>query len=234
MVAAAIIGSAVVGAGASISAGNKAAKAQTRAAQQSADIQRQQYEQTRADLAPYRDMGESAMQPYAGALGLMGPEGYQKALQGYTQSPFLARMVQDTTNAVDASRAARGGLFSGATAQEIGDRTGQLYLGDFNNYLSRLGGLVDTGAGAATQTGQFGQNAAAGQANAYQAAGNARAQGYINMGNSINNALSQGAQMYGAYKGGWFDKPTAPTVDKVPMSGFRYPSNFFSGRPPGG
>jgi hypothetical protein len=205
-----VIGSAVVGAGASIYSGNKAASAQKKAAQQSADIQRQQYEQTRADLAPYRDMGESAMQPYAGALGLMGPEGYQKALQGYTQSPFLARMVQDTTNAVDASRAARGGLFSGATAQEIGDRTGQLYLGDFNNYLSRLGGLVDTGAGAATQTGQFGANAATGQANAYQAAGNARAQGYINMGNSINNALSQGAQMYGAYKGGWFDKPPAP------------------------
>ena len=73
-----------------------------------------------------------------------------------------------------------------------------------------MGGLVDTGAGAATQTGQFGQNAAAGQANAYQAAGNARAQGYINMGNSINNALSQGAQAYGAYKGGWFDKPPVP------------------------
>jgi hypothetical protein len=118
-------------------------------------------------------------------------------------------MVQDTVGSVEASRAARGGLFSGATAQEIGDRTGQLYLGDFNNYLSRLGGMVDTGAGAATQTGQFGANAASGQANAYQAAGNARAQGYINMGNSINNALSQGAQAYGAYKGGWFDKPPA-------------------------
>ena len=215
-IATAIIGSAILGAGASIYSGNKAASAQKKAAQQSADIQRQQYEQTRADLAPYRDMGQSAMQPYAGALGLMGPEGYQKALQGYTQSPFLARMVQDTTNAVDASRAARGGLFSGATAQEIGDRTGQLYLGDFNNYLSRLGGLVDTGAGAATQTGQFGANAATGQANAYQAAGNARAQGYINMGNSINNALSQGAQMYGAYKGGWFDKPPAPSVPGQP------------------
>jgi hypothetical protein len=164
---------------------------------------------------------------------MRGPDAYQAALQGYTQSPFLARMVQDTVGAVDASRAARGGLFSGATAQEIGDRTGQLYLGDFNNYLSRLGGMVDTGAGAATQTGQFGANAASGQANAYQAAGNARAQGYINMGNSINNALSQGAQMYGAYQGGWFDKPQAPTVSKVPMSTMRYPSNYFS-QPPGG
>ena len=209
MVAVAIVGSAAIGAGASIAAGNKAASAQKRAAQQSADIQRQQYEQTRADLAPYRDTGATALGRYGDLLGMRGPDAYQAALQGYTQSPFLARMVQDTVGSVEASRAARGGLFSGATAQEIGDRTGQLYLGDFNNYLSRLGGMVDTGAGAATQTGQFGANAASGQANAYQAAGNARAQGYINMGNSINNALSQGAQAYGAYKGGWFDKPPA-------------------------
>jgi hypothetical protein len=229
----AIVGSAVVGAGASVYAGNKAASAQKKAAQQSADIQRQQYEQTRADLAPYRDTGATALGRYGDLLGMRGPEAYQAALQGYTQSPFLARMVQDTVGAVDASRAARGGLFSGATAQEIGDRTGQLYLGDFNNYLSRLGGMVDTGQNAAAQTGNFGQNAAAGQANAYQAAGNARAQGYINMGNSVNNALSQGAQMYGAYQGGWFDKPQAPTVSKVPMSTMRYPSNYFS-QPPGG
>jgi hypothetical protein len=232
-IATAIIGSAVLGAGASVYSGNKAASAQKKAAQQAADVQRQQYEQTRADLAPYRDTGATALGRYGDLLGMGGPDAYQAALKGYTQSPFLARMVQDTVGSVEASRAARGGLFSGATAQEIGDRTGQLYLGDFNNYLSRLGGMVDTGAGAATQTGQFGANAASGQANAYQAAGNARAQGYINMGNSINNALSQGAQMYGAYQGGWFDKPQAPTVSKVPMSTMRYPSNYFS-QPPGG
>ena len=207
--AAAILGSAVIGGAVSASGASKAAKAQTRAAQQAADVQRQQYEQTRADLAPYRDMGGMAMQNYAGALGLMGQGGYDRALASYRESPFLAQLVRNTGNAVDASRAARGGLFSGATAQEIGDRTGQLYMGDFNNYLSRLGGLVDTGAGAATQTGQFGANAASGQANAYQAAGNARAQGYINSANSINNALSQGAQLYGAYKGGWFNSPPA-------------------------
>jgi hypothetical protein len=207
-IATAIVGSAIVGGLASSSAASKASKAQSRAAQQAADVQRQQYEQSREDLAPFRDTGVTALGRYGDLLGMRGPEAYQAALQGYTQSPFLARMVNDTVGAVDASRAARGGLFSGATAQEIGDRTGQLYLGDFNNYLSRLGGLVDTGQNAAAQTGNLGANAAAGQANAYQAAGNARAQGFINMGNSVTNALNQGAQLYGAYQGGWFDKPT--------------------------
>jgi hypothetical protein len=204
----AIVGSAVVGAGASVYSANKAASAQRKAAQQAADVQERMYQQSREDLAPFRDTGATALGRYGDLLGMRGPEAYQAALQGYTQSPFLARMVNDTVGAVDASRAARGGLFSGATAQEIGDRTGQLYLGDYNNYLSRLGGLVDTGQNAAAQTGNLGANAAAGQANAYQAAGNARAQGFINMGNSITNALNQGAQLYGAYQGGWFDKPT--------------------------
>lgn len=209
MVAAAIVGSAVVGGVASASAAGKASKAQRRAAEQAAAVQREQYEQTRADLAPFRDMGTTALGQYTDLLGMQGQDAYQRALQNYQQSPFLAQLVRNTGDAVDASRAARGGLFSGATAQEIGDRTGQLYMGDFNNYLSRLGGLVDTGQSAAAQTGSFGQNAAAGQANAFTAAGNARAQGYINQGNAISNALNQGAQLYGAYQGGWFDKPAA-------------------------
>lgn len=203
----AIIGSTVVSAGVGMAASNKAAKAQKQAAQQAADVQERMYQQTRADLAPFRDIGSTALSQYSNLLGMQGPEAYGAALRNYQQSPFLAQLVQNTGKAVDASRAARGGLFSGGTAQEIGDRTAQLYMGDFNNYLSRLGGLVDTGAGAATQTGQFGANAASGQANAYNAAGAARASGYINSANSINNALSQGAQLYGAYKGGWFDKP---------------------------
>jgi hypothetical protein len=208
--AAAILGSAVIGGAVSASSASKASKAQTRAAQQAADVQRQQYEQTRQDLAPYRDAGSTALGNYQSLLGLSGEDAYTRALQGYRQSPFLAQLVQNTGTAVDASRAARGGLFSGATAQEIGDRTGQLYMGDFNNYLSRLGGLADTGQNAAAQTGSAGANAAAGMSNAYTAAGQARADGYINTANSVNNALSQGAQLYGAYKGGYFDKPAAP------------------------
>lgn len=211
---------AVAGAGASIYSANKAASAQKKAAAQSADIQRQQYEQTRADLAPYRDVGGAALGQYQGLLGMKGKDAQQAALSQYTESPFLSQLVDRTTRAVDASRAARGGLFSGGTAQEIGDRAGQLYLGDYNNYLSRVGGLVDTGYGAATQTGQFGQNAAAGQANSALAAGNAKAGGYINAANGFNNALNQGASLYGAYKGGAFNSPPASAGSTPYLYGF--------------
>ena len=202
--AAAIVGAAAIGAGASVYGSSQAASAQEKAARTAGNIQKNQYEQTRSDLAPYRDVGSNALSRYQNLLGMNGQDAYKSALGDYQQSPFLSQLVTDTQRGVDASSAARGGLYSGATAQAIGDRTANLYMGDFNNYLSRVGGLVDTGASAATQTGQFGANAAAGRAQAATAAGNASAGGWINAANGVNNALSQGASLYGAYKGGAF------------------------------
>lgn len=222
--AAAIIGGSLIGGAASAFGASKAASAQKKAAQQAGDIQKQQFEQTRSDLAPYRDVGSNALSRYQNLLGMNGQDAYQSSLNDYQQSPFLAQLVKDTQRGVDASSAARGGLYSGATAQAIGDRTANLYLGDFNNYLSRVGGLVDTGQNAAAQTGQFGANAAAGRSQAAMQAGNAQAGGYINMANGVNNALSQGASLYGAYKGGAFGSPYQPapppsSVGRLPMLG---------------
>ena len=55
-VATAVIGSTAVG----LYSANKAAGAQTSAANQAADISQSQYEQTRADQAPYRTAGYNA------------------------------------------------------------------------------------------------------------------------------------------------------------------------------
>jgi len=200
-----LVGGSLAAAGATAYSANKAASAQKAAANQASQLQKDQYAQTRNDLAPYRQAGQQATGQYTSLLGMNGKDAQSAALSGYTESPFLAQLVNRTGQSVDASQAARGGLFSGATGQAIADRTGQLYLGDYNNYLSRIGGLVDTGAGAATQTGQFGANAASGQAQSALAAGNAKANGYINTGNAVNNFLNQGAQAYGAYKGGAFN-----------------------------
>lgn len=216
--AAAIVGAAAIGGAASIASSSSAASAQKKAAQTAANAQQAQYDQTRSDLMPYQDAGKTALSNYQDALGMNGQGGYDRALAQYKQSPFLSQLIQNTGNAVDASHAARGGLFSGSTAQEIGDRTSQLYLGDWNNYLSRLGGLTDTGQNAAAQTGNFGANAAAGKANAYMAAGNASANNAINTGNAINNTLGQMAGVYGAYKGGAFNTPPPPpsAVGRLP------------------
>jgi hypothetical protein len=185
---------------------NKAAKAQERAARAANDLIRQQFETTRADLAPYRDTGANALGNYSNLLGLNGKDAYAKSLSNYTESPFLAQLVKRTGDAVDASRAARGGLFSGATAQAIGDRTGQLYLGDFNNYLGNLSGLSQMGQNAAAQTGQFGANAASQRADLTQQAGYYKAQRALIPGMAFQQVTDNTLKALGAFSGGAFGR----------------------------
>lgn len=183
---------------------DKAAKTQERAARAAGDQIWKQYETTRSDLQPYRETGGNALSDYAALHGLNGQEAYSKALGNYTQSPFLADLVSKTRDSVESSRAARGGLFSGGTAQEIGDRTGQLYLGDFNNYLSRLGGMAESGQSAAAQTGQFGANAALGKADAINQVGQYKAQQAVIPAMAWRQFTNDVTKAAGAFAGGGF------------------------------
>jgi hypothetical protein len=73
MVAAAVVGSAVVGGVSSAVAGSKAAKAQKKAAEMSAETERYMYDQTRADQAPYRQVGTGALYKLADMYGVARP-----------------------------------------------------------------------------------------------------------------------------------------------------------------
>lgn len=72
MVAAAAIGAVVTvaGAGATIVAGNKAASATKKGAQLAADTSQRQYDQTREDYGPYRQVGYGALGKLAGMYGV--------------------------------------------------------------------------------------------------------------------------------------------------------------------
>lgn len=88
MVAAAMIGSAVVGGVVSSSAAGKASKAQQAGAEQAADaskyaadIQKQIYDQQREDFAPWRTVGTSALGQLADLYGLASPYSVSGAAQ---------------------------------------------------------------------------------------------------------------------------------------------------------
>lgn len=66
----ALIGAAVIGAGSSIISGNKAAKATTNAANQANDTERYIYDTTRADYAPFREVGYGALGKLADMYGV--------------------------------------------------------------------------------------------------------------------------------------------------------------------
>lgn len=182
----------------------KAAKAQKRAADEANNTIKQQYEQTRTDLQPFRQSGTNALSRYGDLMGMNGDTAYSTALQGYKESPFLSQLISNTQKGVDASAAARGGLFSGATAQAIGDRTGQLYMQDFNNYLGRLGGMADAGQNAAAQTGQFGAQAASQRGQYITDRGNANANSIMAPALGWQQFSNNAAKAMGAYAGGGF------------------------------
>lgn len=69
----AIIGSAVIGGVSSTISGNKAAKAQRQAADKSAETERYMYDTTRADFAPYRQVGQGALYKLADMYGVSRP-----------------------------------------------------------------------------------------------------------------------------------------------------------------
>ena len=74
MVAAAIVGAAVVGGAVSTVASNKASSAQKDASRSANDLQLYQYDQTRQDQAPWRQIGQSALGKI-GALYGINPDG---------------------------------------------------------------------------------------------------------------------------------------------------------------
>lgn len=85
-VAVAVVGGSVIGAAATTMSSQSAAHAQTQAADQATQVQmaqndeaKRQYDLSRADLAPYRNVGYSALSQLAGQTGLTPPAGASPA-----------------------------------------------------------------------------------------------------------------------------------------------------------
>lgn len=208
-VATAIVGSAVVGGISSAYAASKASDAQVQAANTAAQTQLGMYNTTRGDLAPYRDIGNTASTELTGRLkDLTAPIVMDQA--ALEKTPGYQFNLTQGLKAAQNSAAARGLGTSGAAlkgastfATGLADST---YQNQFNNAVTnqtnafnRLKSLVDVGENASAQTGTAGTAAATGAANAQIGAGNAQAAGYNATGAAINNIANTTGAV--AYKG---------------------------------
>jgi len=140
-VAAAIGGSALIGAGVGLYAANKqsgaakgAAETQAEAADRALELQRQLYLQTREDLAPYREAGPAALQTlqelagqYSGGPPLSidqglpapySPEQFTGQIDLFRDPSYQFRL-QEGQRAVERSAASRGQLQSGNTLRDL-------------------------------------------------------------------------------------------------------------------
>lgn len=226
-VAAAIAGAAVVGGAATAYAGSKAAKANKAGAKAAADAsdrateatiaeQRRQYDQTRADYAPYRETGYKALDTLAGLYGVGGtkidPTAALEATPGYQFQ------MEQGLKAIDRSNSARGALNSGGADKARMRYASGLAASNYDAFANRLAALAGVGqsatgstaaAGSAAAnaiTSAYGTNAAT-AGNAAIAAGNASASSYANMGSAINGTVNNLASLYLYNQGGGFTPP---------------------------
>jgi len=206
MVATAIIGSAVVGAGASIAG----SKAQAGATKKASDSQMAMYQQTRADLLPYNEAGQSALKTLNNRLTeLTSPIKMDQAT--LEKTPGYQFNLQQGLKSTQNSAAARGLGNSGAAlkgaasyATGLADST---YQNQFNNAVTnqtnaynRLMGLVQSGQNAAAQTGSYGTQTAQSIGQNTIAGGTAQAAGYTGAANAISGGVNN-YLTYNALKG---------------------------------
>ncbi len=214
-VAAAMLGSAALGAISS----NRAAKAQERAAGQAADLARSEYQQTREDQAPFRAGGLTAQNRLMTLLGIGGgssdnglsidpnsPDygryGRDFGMSDFQTDPGYAFRLSQGAKALERSAAARGGLISGNTGgalQQFGQGIGSeeyqrafdRYQVNRSNQLNPLQSLMGAGQSATNFVGSAGQNYASNAGNAYGAGAQARASGYMGMANAFGGGVGQ-------------------------------------------
>ncbi len=220
-IAVAIGGSALIGAGASIIGGNKAANAQRETASENMALGRdqiaenaRQYDITRADYAPYREAGYTALGQLAKGTSDGGEFNRNFSMSDFEADPGYEFRRAEGQRGLEASASARGGVLSGGTlkaiakynqdaaSQDFGAAYGR-YNSDLTGRFNRLSSLAGTGQTATGQTAAAGQamtaqngQATAGIIDANNASGNARASQYVNTANAVGSAANSVGQYF--------------------------------------
>jgi hypothetical protein len=227
-IAAAIIGGAVIAGGAGIIGASMAGKAQVKASDRATQAQLAMYNQSRSDLAPWRDVGGQGLGLLAQYLGLQPQKGYtgptlDSSKVGSLLTPFSPKdlandpgyqfqLSEGNKNIANEASAGRlpGGYLSGATLKELlswgQGLAGTTYNTAFNrnqaekgNIYNWLTGTSGSGQTATNQTVAAGQQTAADVGSNLIGAGNARASSYMGSANAVGNAATSAVNSYTNY-----------------------------------
>ncbi len=215
-IAAAVVGSAVVGGVVQSKAAKSAASAQVQATEQatgtqleatrlSVEEQRRQFDEAKKLLAPYVEAGEGALanlSPYAEAgqqglagqlalAGLSGPEAQRAAIAQIEQGPEFQALTRAGEEAILQSASATGGLRGGNTQRALAEFRPQVLSELINQQYSRLGGFTNLGRSVTGDVFARGQAAAAGQAAAGQGMASEITGLYGTQAANIGNLLQQ-------------------------------------------
>lgn len=200
----ALLGAAAIGGVASIaggamqaSAAEKAAQVQAQGADKALELQKTQFETSRADAMPWMTAGKTALDSYMGELGLSDAAKNGTFTSGFKKTPGYDFAVKEGEKGAVNNLAALGMKNSGAALKALTKfRTG---LADqtYNNYLDRLSAASVGGQAAVGQQAALGANYANNAGQTIQDRAAATASGYTGTANAWTNALSSGASQAG-------------------------------------
>ncbi len=201
-----VAGAVVVSSAIGSSAAKGAAKTQAAAADRAAELQNEQFQQTRQDYAPYREAGYNALAELQRTAGNV-PGAFKFGAGDYQADPGYAFRLSEGQKALDRQAAARGGLISGGAlkaaqryGQEMGSQEFQnAYNRAFTGYgtevarenqlYNRQAALAGIGQTATGQVAQAGQNYANTAGNLMTGGAAAQAAGQVGQANAITGGL---------------------------------------------
>ena len=197
----AVLGAGALTAGVGAYSATTAANAQENAANTAANTQLSMYNQTQANLAPYNQVGQSAVSQLASLFGLNGANGgvpnAAAATSALTQFPGYQFGLNQGQTALDRSAASRGLLLSGAQLKDS-QAYGQGYAmqNAWQPYVNQLNTSASLGENAAAQTGNAATATGQGVAQSQLAAGQAQASGIVGTSNAITGGLQSALLSY--------------------------------------
>lgn len=206
-VAAAVIGSNLVGSYLSGDAAKDAAETQADSANNASAQERAMFEQNRKDMEPWRNAGTAALSQLTSGTAPGGEFQKTFGLSDFTADPGYQFRLREGQRGMEGSAAARGNLLSGgmlkaltrygqdAASQEYGNAYNR-FNNDLTTRFNRLSSLAGTGQTATRDVAQMGQQVASNIGQNTIGAGNARASGYVGQANAINGGLNNVSQYY--------------------------------------
>lgn len=209
MMAAAIIGSAAIGAVGSAMGAKSAAKGQTAAAnaqvranRDTIKFQKEVFEQQRADAMPWRDAGITALKQIQDGIanGLFDPSKFD-----FKADPGYAFRLAEGEKAIERAQSKRGNVLSGGAGKAL-LRYGQEFASDeYDRAYARAAGAKATNFNVLSSVAGTGQVANQSIASARNTLGQQVGQANTNMGNALATSASNIGQinqsMYGNIAG---------------------------------
>lgn len=187
-------------------AADKAAGAQSNAAQAGIAEQDKQFEAVQKLLQPYTTAGATSLTAQQDLNGLNGPDAQAKAIAALQASPQYTSQLAAGNNNILQNASATGNLRGGNTQGALAQFAPSLLASTINDQYGRLGSMTSLGENAAAGTGNAAlatgnqisgllQQQGAAQAGGYLAQGKAQA-GYAN---AVTGAIGQYYGMGGKF-----------------------------------